>query len=146
MHMAAQGASSRPGKQRVGGPIRSGNLAFGGIGGWYPERRPEGPGDARQQFGDALEMMKESLERLVFSYILLRTRTSTQNTNFNPNCMIRGSPWFACVLVIRPNEALFTPVAGLAKFTWLKILKNSARNWTPMSSLTRTFLLNPISK
>jgi len=41
-----------PGKQRVGGPIRSGNLAFGSIGGWYPERRPEGP-------GDALEMMKE---------------------------------------------------------------------------------------
>jgi 2-iminobutanoate/2-iminopropanoate deaminase len=48
----------------VGGPIRSGNLAFvGGIGGWYPERRPEGPGDARQQFGDALEMMKGSLEK-----------------------------------------------------------------------------------
>jgi 2-iminobutanoate/2-iminopropanoate deaminase len=64
VNKAAQGASSRPGKQRVGGPIRSGNLVFvGGIGGWYPERRPEGPGDARQQFGDALEMMKESLEK-----------------------------------------------------------------------------------
>ena len=63
-NMAAQGTSSRPGKQRVGGPIRSGNLTFvGGIGGWYPERRPEGPGGARQQFGDALEMMKESLEK-----------------------------------------------------------------------------------
>ena len=48
----------------MGGPIRSGNLAFvGGIGGWYPERRPEGPGDARQQFGDALEMMKGNLEK-----------------------------------------------------------------------------------
>lgn len=33
----------------------------GGIGGWYPDRRPEGPGDARQQFGDALSIMKEGL-------------------------------------------------------------------------------------
>ena len=62
--MALQGASSKPGKQRVGGPIRSGHFAFvGGIGGWYPERRPDGPGDARQQFGDALEIMKGSLEK-----------------------------------------------------------------------------------
>ena len=53
-----------PGKQRAGGPIRSGPLAFvGGIGGWYPERRPEGPGDARRQFSDALEIMKAGLER-----------------------------------------------------------------------------------
>ena len=35
----------------------------GGIGGWYPERRPAGPGDAREQFGDALEMMKANLEK-----------------------------------------------------------------------------------
>jgi enamine deaminase RidA (YjgF/YER057c/UK114 family) len=64
MTIAVQRAPSRPGKQPVGGPIRSGNLAFvGGIGGWYPERRPEGPGDARRQFGDALEMMKGSLEK-----------------------------------------------------------------------------------
>ena len=62
--MTTQASGARPGKQRVGGPIRSGNLAFvGGIGGWYPERRPEGPGDARQQFGDALEIMKSSLEK-----------------------------------------------------------------------------------
>src|SRR5512132_4068621 len=62
--MSAQETPSRPGKQPVGGPIRSGNLAFvGGIGGWYPERRPEGPGDARQQFGDALEMMRASVEK-----------------------------------------------------------------------------------
>ena len=61
---AAQEPTSRPGKQPAGGPIRSGNLVFvGGIGGWYPERRPDGPGDARQQFGDALEMMKASLEK-----------------------------------------------------------------------------------
>ena len=45
----------------VGGPIRSGNLVgVGGIGGWYPEKRPDGPGDVRQQFGDALESMKAS--------------------------------------------------------------------------------------
>lgn len=62
--MPAQETSSRPGKQPAGGPIRSGNLVFvGGIGGWYPERRPGGPGDAREQFGDALEMMKASLEK-----------------------------------------------------------------------------------
>jgi enamine deaminase RidA (YjgF/YER057c/UK114 family) len=62
--MSAQATSSRPGKQPVGGPIRSGNLIFvGGIGGWYPERRPGGPGDAREQFGDALDMMKASLEK-----------------------------------------------------------------------------------
>ena len=62
--MPAQTTASRPGKQPAGGPIRSGNLVFvGGIGGWYPERRPAGPGDAREQFGDALEMMKASLEK-----------------------------------------------------------------------------------
>jgi len=38
-----------PKKKRVDGPIRSGHLLFlGGIGGWYPERRPEGPGDSRR--------------------------------------------------------------------------------------------------
>lgn len=52
-----------PGKQAVGGAIRSGHMLFlGGIGGWYPERRPK-PGDVRQQTGDALEMMKEALEK-----------------------------------------------------------------------------------
>jgi 2-iminobutanoate/2-iminopropanoate deaminase len=62
--MAAQRASSTAGKRQVGGAIRSGNLVFiGGIGGWYPERRPEGPGDVRRQFSDALEIMKASLER-----------------------------------------------------------------------------------
>lgn len=53
-----------PKKERVGGPIRSGNLLFlSGIGGWYPDRRPEGPGDAAQQTTDALNIMKEALER-----------------------------------------------------------------------------------
>ena len=62
--MSAQASGARPGKQRVGGPIRSGHFVFvGGIGGWYPERRPEGPGDARRQVGDALEIMKDSLEK-----------------------------------------------------------------------------------
>jgi 2-iminobutanoate/2-iminopropanoate deaminase len=60
---AARQAVSRSGKQRAGGLWRSGNLVFvGGIGGWYPERRPEGPGDARRQFSDALDSMKASLE------------------------------------------------------------------------------------
>ena len=62
---AAQAAEPwEPKKERVGGPIRSGNLLFlSGIGGWYPERRPEGPGDVEQQTGDALTIMKEALER-----------------------------------------------------------------------------------
>jgi len=52
-----------PKKQSAGGPIRSGHLLFlGGIGGWYPERRPK-PGDVKQQTGDALEVMKASLEK-----------------------------------------------------------------------------------
>jgi enamine deaminase RidA (YjgF/YER057c/UK114 family) len=53
-----------PKKKRVEGPIRSGHLLFlSGIGGWYPERRPEGPGDIRRQTADALEIMKASLEK-----------------------------------------------------------------------------------
>ncbi len=60
----AQRADSwTPKKQSAGGPIRSGHLLFlGGIGGWYPERRPK-PGDAREQTRDALTIMKESLEK-----------------------------------------------------------------------------------
>ena len=58
------GSSSQSGRQRAGGLWRSGNLVFvGGIGGWYPERRPEGPGDVRRQFSDALDSMKASLEK-----------------------------------------------------------------------------------
>jgi len=64
MKEARQRTPWTPGKARVGGPIRSGSLVFvGGIGGWYPDRRPEGPGDARRQLADALEMMKAGLER-----------------------------------------------------------------------------------
>src|ERR1051325_6191496 len=52
-----------PKKQSAGGPIRSGHLLFlGGIGGWYPDRRPK-PGDVKQQTGDALQVMKASLEK-----------------------------------------------------------------------------------
>ena len=44
--------------------IRSGHLLFvGGIGGWYQKRRPAGPGDIRQQTGDALDLMKALLEQ-----------------------------------------------------------------------------------
>lgn len=61
---ATQRAPWTPRRERVGGPIRSGSLVFvGGIGGWYPDRRPEGPGDARRQLSDALETMKAGLER-----------------------------------------------------------------------------------
>lgn len=52
-----------PKKQATGGPIRSGHLLFlSGIGGWYPERRPE-PGDVRTQTASALETMKASLAK-----------------------------------------------------------------------------------
>jgi enamine deaminase RidA (YjgF/YER057c/UK114 family) len=61
---AAHGQGSwSPKKQSAGGPIRSGHLLFlGGIGGWYPERRPKA-GDVKQQTADALEVMKTSLEK-----------------------------------------------------------------------------------
>jgi len=87
--MPGQHASSSPGKQRVGGPIRSGNLVFvGGIGGWYPERRPDGPGDARQQFGDALDMMKGSLEKAGTSMgNVLRIRVSLVDPAKNWNAV-----------------------------------------------------------
>jgi 2-iminobutanoate/2-iminopropanoate deaminase len=53
-----------PTKAVAGGAIRSGHLLFlGGIGGWYPERRPEGPGDVRRQTSDALTTMKNTLEK-----------------------------------------------------------------------------------
>jgi 2-iminobutanoate/2-iminopropanoate deaminase len=54
----------QPKKEKVGGPVRSGHLLFlGGIGGWYPNRRPEGPGDVKQQTRDALTIMQNSLEK-----------------------------------------------------------------------------------
>jgi len=60
---AQGGAEWAPKKQSAGGPIRSGHLLFlGGIGGWYPERRPKA-GDIKQQTGDALEIMKASLQK-----------------------------------------------------------------------------------
>ncbi len=62
---AAQAAEPwEPKKERAGGPIRSGHLLFlGGIGGWYPSRRPEGPGSVEQQTSDALTIMKDHLEK-----------------------------------------------------------------------------------
>ena len=57
-----------PKKERAGGPIRSGHLLFlSGIGGWYPDRRPDGPGSVQQQTSDALTIMKESLQELLCS-------------------------------------------------------------------------------
>ena len=44
--------------------IRSGNLLFvSGIGGYYPSRRPGGPGDIKQQTADALDLLKALLEQ-----------------------------------------------------------------------------------
>ena len=52
-----------PKKESAGGAIRSGHLLFlGGIGGWYPERRPQA-GDVKQQTADALEIMKTTLQK-----------------------------------------------------------------------------------
>lgn len=67
-----QGATS-PRKQRFKDPtgsspatlgvIRSGHLLFvSGVGGWYQTRRPDGPGDIRQQTADALDLMKALLK------------------------------------------------------------------------------------
>jgi enamine deaminase RidA (YjgF/YER057c/UK114 family) len=44
------------------GAVRSGHLLFvSGIGGWYPNRRPAGPGNIREQTADALDLMKAIL-------------------------------------------------------------------------------------
>src|SRR6476620_2989314 len=41
-----------------------------------------------------------------------------QNTSFNPNCRMRGSPDPGSVRVIRPSvDGLFTAVFGMSKFT-----------------------------
>ena len=46
----------------LSGCIRSGHLLFvAGIGGWYPERRPE-PGDIKVQIKSILDTLKEVLE------------------------------------------------------------------------------------
>jgi 2-iminobutanoate/2-iminopropanoate deaminase len=60
---AQTGGAWDPKKKSAGGPIRSGHLLFlGGIGGWYPERRPKA-GDVKEQTADALEIMKASLTK-----------------------------------------------------------------------------------
>ncbi len=60
---SAQSGDWNPKKASAGGPIRSGHLLFlSGIGGWYPERRPQ-PGDVREQTRDALTIMKTNLEK-----------------------------------------------------------------------------------
>ncbi len=60
---SAQSSGWTPKKQAGNGPIRSGHLLFrGGIGGWYPDRRPTA-GDAAEQTTDALTIMKAGLEK-----------------------------------------------------------------------------------
>ncbi len=52
-----------PKKQSAAGLIRSGHLLFmSGIGGWYPDKRAKA-GDVKEQTGDALKIMKASLEK-----------------------------------------------------------------------------------
>jgi 2-iminobutanoate/2-iminopropanoate deaminase len=61
---AAEAAQQWDPKKTSTGAIRSGHLLFiGGIGGWYPERRPGNPPDIKTQTRDALETMKASLEK-----------------------------------------------------------------------------------
>lgn len=62
--LSAQSSDSwSPKKDTSKGPVRSGHLLFlSGIGGWYPDRRPKA-GDIRQQTGDALQIMKDSLAK-----------------------------------------------------------------------------------
>jgi len=61
--MLSAAALGLAGSPALKGQVRHGNLLFlSGIGGWYPERRPK-PGDIREQTGDALTIMKSSLEK-----------------------------------------------------------------------------------
>ena len=65
---ALQAQDWGPGKGRVDGLIRCGPLlVLGGIGGGYPNRRPDGPGDARQHTADALTIMNERGLQQVFA-------------------------------------------------------------------------------
>lgn len=62
--LASPGQPWNPAREKVADdPVRTGNLLFlSGIGGWSPARRPEGPGDIRQQTRAVLEVMKSRLE------------------------------------------------------------------------------------
>jgi enamine deaminase RidA (YjgF/YER057c/UK114 family) len=70
------------------GVVRSGHLLFvSGIGGWYRARRPEGPGDIRQQTADALDLMKALLEEAGSSMAnLLKVQVALMDapTNWEP--------------------------------------------------------------
>ncbi len=45
------------------GVVRSGHLLFvSGVGGYYPTKKPDGPGDIKQQTADALDLMKALLK------------------------------------------------------------------------------------
>ena len=60
--------------------------------------------------------------------------------------MIRGSPKLGSVRVMTPKLPPLRFVFGMSKFTWLKTLKNSARNCTFMSVPMRKFLNSPMSQ
>src|SRR5438093_4269540 len=98
MQVAQGGSEWTPKKKLVEGPIRSGHLLFlGGIGGWYPERRPDGPGDIRQQTSDALEMMKASLQKAgssMANVIMVQVSLVVPERNWEPR---RPKKLIACV-------------------------------------------------
>ena len=61
---ASQARDCDQGNGRVDSWIQCGPLlVVGGIGGWYPNRCPDGPGDVRQQKANALTTMKEGRGR-----------------------------------------------------------------------------------
>lgn len=55
-------AAAQSKKAATGSPTYKDLIFIGGIGGWYPERRPKA-GDVREQTRDALTIMKQSLEK-----------------------------------------------------------------------------------
>lgn len=60
------------------------------------------------------------------------TRNRLQNSKRNANCRIRGS----AALVIRMKFPLVTVPLGFDKFTLLKMLNASKRNWNFIASVT----------
>jgi hypothetical protein len=101
MNTAGQGTSSRPGKQPVGSPIRSRNLTFvGGIGGWCPERCPEGPGGVADIA--VIEMQTERFGLLDAGHNRLRADSRLR-----------------AVLTIREGRVV-SDSEGLSRTDWLK--------------------------
>src|SRR5436190_4549524 len=75
------------------------------------------------------------------SLVIRHSSFVVQNSSFRPNWRMRGSS----AEVICPNWFDDRLVLGALKLTLLKMLKNSARNWRLILSVTLVTFSNPMS-